>query len=153
VCSSDLKSGIFSNKSLSPTSESFSESQSNEKPHRPVTSKQTVTDHSDIDILVASLRNISSDRYATTSVVSGVSSLNRRITGSELARILKAANIMGDSDYVEATVFCSKLLRQPITAKDVSSILEPISSDRSHAKAASALMSAIKNTRNPAREN
>lgn len=103
--------------------------------------------HNDkIDVLISSLKNISSDYYVEEHLENSLAALNQSLTGTDLMRIIEAAKIEDDYRCSEAIISASKFLKEPISATDMESILATISNDYHRKEAASALYKAkIKN--------
>lgn len=83
----------------------------------------------EIDALVASIKNIQNDSYAAQHLINSIKLVPGGVNGAELATVILAAEISNDASLAKAITSSSIYLVQPVTAKDIESILSTIQND------------------------
>jgi hypothetical protein len=91
------------------------------------------------DNIVAQLNGVTIDSEAAAIIVRAIPTINRKISGTEFARILDASRISIDSTKATTIAACARYLKHPLTADETLAILKGISIDSSRRKAIEAL--------------
>ena len=102
---------------------------------------------SDVDVLIASVGDISYGGDAKLAIIAGVKMINGGISSHDFLRIYSAAKIAYGADAVETLKQCSKYINTPFTAEDANKFLKRIAYSGDHAVAAALIMMINKSTR------